>query len=105
MKMASEVDPHPGRVSEQEFMSPKLGFSMAAELESYLEKSSGGVSFSSRQIYSPKGEQRQGRRTCATDNPQEQGITVAPLNVEVRYLSAGTRRKSYLFLQLKCHKF
>ncbi|RAV76550.1 hypothetical protein DBT52_09575 [Aerococcus mictus] len=32
-----------------------------------------------------------------TDNPQEQGITVAPLNVEVRYRSAGARRKSYLF--------
>jgi hypothetical protein len=31
------------------------------------------------------------------DNPQEQGITVAPLNVEVRYRSAGARRKSYLF--------
>ena len=29
--------------------------------------------------------------------PQEQGITVAPLNVEVRYRSAGARRKSYLF--------
>ena len=33
----------------------------------------------------------------AGDNPQEQGITVAPLNVEVRYRSAGARRKSYLF--------
>ena len=32
-----------------------------------------------------------------TDNPQEQGIIVAPLNVEVRYRSAGARRKSYLF--------
>ena len=31
------------------------------------------------------------------DNPQEQGITVAPLNVEVRYRSAWVRRKSYLF--------
>ena len=31
------------------------------------------------------------------DNPQEQGITVAPLNVEVGYRSAGARRKSYLF--------
>ena len=31
------------------------------------------------------------------DNPQEQGITVAPLNVEVRYRSTGARRKSYLF--------
>ena len=31
------------------------------------------------------------------DNPQEQGITEAPLNVEVRYRSAGARRKSYLF--------
>ena len=31
------------------------------------------------------------------DNPQEQGITVAPLNVEVGYRSAGVRRKSYLF--------
>ena len=31
------------------------------------------------------------------DNPQEQGITVAPLNVEVRYRSARARRKSYLF--------
>jgi hypothetical protein len=31
------------------------------------------------------------------DYPQEQGITVAPLNVEVRYRSAGARRKSYLF--------
>jgi len=28
------------------------------------------------------------------DNPQEQGITVAPLNVEVGYRSAGARRKS-----------
>ena len=35
--------------------------------------------------------------TWGTDNPQEQGITVAPLNVEVRYRSAGARRKSYLF--------
>ena len=66
MKMASEVDPRPERVSEQEFMSPKLGFSMAEELESYLEKSSECVSFRSRQIYSPKGEQGQGRPTCAT---------------------------------------
>ena len=33
----------------------------------------------------------------ACDNPQEQGITVAPLNVEIRYRSAGARRKSYLF--------
>jgi hypothetical protein len=32
-----------------------------------------------------------------SDYPQEQGITVAPLNVEVRYRSAGARRKSYLF--------
>ena len=31
------------------------------------------------------------------DNPQEQGITVVPLNVEVGYRSAGARRKSYLF--------
>ena len=31
------------------------------------------------------------------DNPQEQGITVAPLNVEEGYRSAGARRKSYLF--------
>ena len=31
------------------------------------------------------------------DNPQEQGITVAPLNVDVWYRSAGARRKSYLF--------
>ena len=31
------------------------------------------------------------------DYPQEQGITVAPLNVEVRYRSAGAKRKSYLF--------
>ena len=28
------------------------------------------------------------------DNPQEQGITVAPLNVEVGYRSARARRKS-----------
>ena len=35
--------------------------------------------------------------SCAADNPQEQGITVAPLNVEVRNRSAGARRKSYLF--------
>jgi hypothetical protein len=27
------------------------------------------------------------------DNPQEQGINVAPLNVEVRYQSTGSRRK------------
>ena len=33
---------------------------------------------------------------CAGDNPQEQGITVAPLNVEVGYRSVGARRKSYL---------
>ena len=31
------------------------------------------------------------------DNPQEQGITVAPLNVKVGFRSAGSRRKSYLF--------
>ena len=31
------------------------------------------------------------------DNSQEQGITVAPLNVKVGYRSAGARRKSYLF--------
>ena len=31
------------------------------------------------------------------DNPQEQGITVAPLSVEEGYRSAGARRKSYLF--------
>ena len=31
------------------------------------------------------------------DNPQEQGITVGPLIVEVRYRSAGARMKSYLF--------
>ena len=31
------------------------------------------------------------------DNPQEQGITVAPLNVEEGYRSAGAGRKSYLF--------
>ena len=31
------------------------------------------------------------------DNPQEQWITVAPLNVEEQYRSAGVRRKSYLF--------
>ena len=36
-------------------------------------------------------------RRHLSDNPQEQGITVAPLNVEVRYRSAGARRKSYLF--------
>ena len=35
--------------------------------------------------------------TLQPDNPQEQGITVAPLNVEVGYRSAGARRKSYLF--------
>ena len=34
---------------------------------------------------------------CMIDNPQEQGITVAPLNVEEGYRSAGARRKSYLF--------
>ena len=28
------------------------------------------------------------------DNPQEQGITVVPLNVEVGYRTAGARRKS-----------
>ena len=32
-----------------------------------------------------------------SDNPQEQRITVVPLNVEVGYRSAGARRKSYLF--------
>ena len=31
------------------------------------------------------------------DNPQEQGITITQFNVEVRYRSAGARRKSYLF--------
>ena len=31
------------------------------------------------------------------DNPQEQAITVAPLNVEEGYRSAGARTKSYLF--------
>ena len=31
------------------------------------------------------------------DNPKEQGITVAPLNVGVGYRSAGARRKSNLF--------
>jgi hypothetical protein len=36
-----------------------------------------------------------------TDNPQEQGITVVPLNVEVRYRSAGARRKIYLFRTTK----
>ena len=37
------------------------------------------------------------------DNPQEQGIIVAPLNMEVRYRSTGARRKSYYSLQLECH--
>ena len=31
------------------------------------------------------------------DNPQEQGITIAQFDVEVRYRSAGARRKNYLF--------
>ena len=31
------------------------------------------------------------------DNPQQQGVTVAPLNVKVGYRSAGARRKNYLF--------
>ena len=31
------------------------------------------------------------------DDPQEQGITVAHLNVEEGYRSVGARRKSYLF--------
>ena len=35
--------------------------------------------------------------TKDANNPQELGITVAPLNVEVGYRSAGARRKSYLF--------
>jgi hypothetical protein len=35
------------------------------------------------------------------DKPQEQGIIVEPLNVEVRYRSAGARRKSYLFSTTK----
>ena len=34
---------------------------------------------------------------CMSSPAQEQGITVAPLNVEVGYRSAGARRKSYLF--------
>ena len=32
-----------------------------------------------------------------SDNPQEKGITVAPLNVEVGYRSVGARRKRFLF--------
>jgi hypothetical protein len=35
------------------------------------------------------------------DNPQVQGITVVPFNVEVGYRSAGARRKSYLFSTTK----
>ena len=45
MKMAPEVDTHPGRVLEQELLSPELVFSMAVELCAFLEKSSGGRQF------------------------------------------------------------
>ena len=35
------------------------------------------------------------------DYPQEQGINVVPLNVEVWYRTAGARRISYLFSTTK----
>jgi len=38
MKMAPEVDPRPGRVPEQELLTPELGFWMAAELGSFSGK-------------------------------------------------------------------
>ena len=49
----------------------------------------------SRGFTSSQGPLTWVNRVC--DNPQEQGITVAPLNVEEGYRSAGARRKSYLF--------
>ena len=40
MKMASEVDPRPGRVPEQDPKKPELGFWMAAELSIVFGKKS-----------------------------------------------------------------
>ena len=39
MKMAPEVIPRPGRVPEQELLSPELGFLVAAELGGVSGKS------------------------------------------------------------------
>ena len=41
----------------------------------------------------------------AADNPQEQGITVAPLNVEEGIDPQEQEGKVIYSLQLKCHKF
>ena len=51
MKMAPEVDPHPDRVPEQELMSHKLGFSMAAELGIVFGKILRGLGFFHRDEY------------------------------------------------------
>ena len=45
MKMAPEVDPPPGRVTEQELLSPELAFLMAAELEIVSRKILWGLGF------------------------------------------------------------
>ena len=45
MKMAPEVDPHPGRVPEQELLSSELGFSIAAEVGIVFGKILRGLGF------------------------------------------------------------
>ena len=45
MEMAPGVNPRPGRVPEQELLTPELGFWMAAELGSFSGKFLRGFSF------------------------------------------------------------
>ena len=51
MKMAPEVDPHPGRVPEQELLSSELGFSMAAEVGIVFGEILRGLGFFRRDKY------------------------------------------------------
>ena len=72
MKMAPEVNPLPGTVSEQELLSPELGFSMAAELGIVFRKILQGLGFFNRDKYivrTRSGGGPEGRRRAVGMTP------------------------------------
>ena len=90
MEKAPGVNPRPGRVPEQELLTPETWFRMAAELWNFSgEIVDSFVSFRSGAIYSPKGVVRRctrrrhtpGRRWALGRAEPTCGVLVAPLRL------------------------
>lgn len=78
MNMAPEVNPHPGRVPEQELMSTELVFFMAAELGIVFGKILRGLGFFQRDKYVVRMASRGGAQGAQAGWGRNLGWTRAP---------------------------